>query len=325
MTLDDLEKEWRATNEAAATKEQREQLIAATSRRVEKLWGCIFRRDVVETIAAVFVIIFFGRYCYVKPTEYLVSKIGSGFLVCYKLHRTRTIQQPAPCDAPVREFCRIELDRLDRQIQLLRSVLWWYITPCMVGVNIVFTGSFIPLGVGTIELGIASLGYGLFTLLFAWWLYSLNMRAVAKELLPARNELANFLSQLEGAGSDTLRPIEQSLERSSKRGHPFFLVVLLVTLTALGTATAFFVFQARDRERGEQQRKTPSAFAIGDAEGLLTDLIPALRKEKELVGLAAMVMVDGQVAACAADGERKKASNVPIQLGDRWHLGGFDH
>ncbi len=327
MTLDELDREWRATNEAAATKEQREQLIAATSRRVERLWGCIFGRDVRETIAAVFVIIFFGLYCYLAPTDYVVPKIGAGFLVCwalfiiYKLHRTRTIQQPASLDAPVCEFCRIELDRLDRQIQLLRSVLWWYIAPCMVGVNIVFTGSLLPSGVGTIALGIASLCYGLFTLLLAWWLYALNRRAVAKELLPARNELANLLSQLEGVGSDTLRSIKQPAERLSKRGHPFLLVALLVTLTALGTAAAFFVFQARDRERGEQQRETPSAVPIGGAEALLADLIPALRKEKELVGLAAMVMIDGQVIASAAHGERKKGSGVPIELGDRWHLG----
>jgi CubicO group peptidase (beta-lactamase class C family) len=32
-------------------------------------------------------------------------------------------------------------------------------------------------------------------------------------------------------------------------------------------------------------------------------------------------MADGQVVACAADGERKRGSGVPIELGDRWHLG----
>ena len=36
-----------------------------------------------------------------------------------------------------------------------------------------------------------------------------------------------------------------------------------------------------------------------------------------------MVMVDGQVEAAAADGERKKGSGVPLEIGDRWHLGGI--
>jgi CubicO group peptidase (beta-lactamase class C family) len=31
-------------------------------------------------------------------------------------------------------------------------------------------------------------------------------------------------------------------------------------------------------------------------------------------------MVDGQVVASAVDGERKRGSGVPIELGDRWHV-----
>ena len=50
---------------------------------------------------------------------------------------------------------------------------------------------------------------------------------------------------------------------------------------------------------------------------------PIYRKEKNLVGLAAMVMVDGQVEAAAAHGERKIGSGVPLEIGDRWHLGGI--
>lgn len=53
----------------------------------------------------------------------------------------------------------------------------------------------------------------------------------------------------------------------------------------------------------------------------LADLIGGLREEKKLVGLAAVVTVDGQVMASAADGERMIGSGVPIELGDRWHLG----
>jgi len=53
----------------------------------------------------------------------------------------------------------------------------------------------------------------------------------------------------------------------------------------------------------------------------LADLVTELRKEHKLVGLAAMVMVDGKVMSSAADGERKIHSGVPIELGDRWHLG----
>ena len=39
--------------------------------------------------------------------------------------------------------------------------------------------------------------------------------------------------------------------------------------------------------------------------------------------LAAMVMVDGKVEAASAYGERKQGSGVPLEISDRWHLGGI--
>lgn len=235
MNFDELDKEWRATNQAAATQEQREQMVAATRRRVERFWGQIFRRDAVETIAAVVVMVFFGRYCYVAPAEYVISKVGAALLVCwtlfiiYKMHRVRTIQQPAPIDAPVREYCRIELSRLDRQIQLLRTVHWWYIGPCILGVNTMF--------VGLAGIQIESLIYCVVTLLFAWGIYRLNQRAVAKELAPQRHELARLLSQLD----NTVAPMEPTPEQSTKATRIRSLFVLLMALAVIGIATAVLV------------------------------------------------------------------------------------
>lgn len=59
----------------------------------------------------------------------------------------------------------------------------------------------------------------------------------------------------------------------------------------------------------------------GPAGASLADLVTDLRKEHKLIGLGAMVMVDGKVMSSAADGERKKGSGVSLELGDRWHLG----
>lgn len=53
----------------------------------------------------------------------------------------------------------------------------------------------------------------------------------------------------------------------------------------------------------------------------LAERVAALRKEHKLVGLAAMVMIDGKVIATAAAGERKIHSGVPIELDDEWHIG----
>ncbi|MDZ4857445.1 MAG: serine hydrolase domain-containing protein [Candidatus Hydrogenedentes bacterium] len=75
------------------------------------------------------------------------------------------------------------------------------------------------------------------------------------------------------------------------------------------------------RERREQQKATQNTVSIEDAETVIAKLIPRLREEKKLVGLAAMVVVDGKVIASAVDGERKKGSGVQLAIGDRWHLG----
>lgn len=59
----------------------------------------------------------------------------------------------------------------------------------------------------------------------------------------------------------------------------------------------------------------------GPAGAALAELVGGLRKEHKLVGLAALVTVDGKLVATAADGERKIHSGVPIELDDEWHIG----
>lgn len=59
----------------------------------------------------------------------------------------------------------------------------------------------------------------------------------------------------------------------------------------------------------------------GPSGAWLARLITDLRQQNQLVGLGAIVMVDGQVVATAVDGERKIDSGVPLELADRWHIG----
>ena len=79
---------------------------------------------------------------------------------------------------------------------------------------------------------------------------------------------------------------------------------------------------ASERDRLERKQPTRSSDHTKDADAPLTKLVVKLRKEKDLVGLAALVMVDGKVVASAADGERKKGSGVWLDVGDQWHIGG---
>jgi len=61
-----------------------------------------------------------------------------------------------------------------------------------------------------------------------------------------------------------------------------------------------------------QPRETP---------GSLAEQVKQHREKHNLVGLAAMVMVDGKVVDSAANGERETGSGVSVEVTDRWHLG----
>src|SRR4051812_44129381 len=54
---------------------------------------------------------------------------------------------------------------------------------------------------------------------------------------------------------------------------------------------------AQERERGEREQPTRGSPHVDNAESPITKLVVRLRKEKDLVGLAAMVMVDGKVVS----------------------------
>ncbi len=64
-----------------------------------------------------------------------------------------------------------------------------------------------------------------------------------------------------------------------------------------------------------------AARQAGPSGEALADLVTKLTAEKQLVGLAAMVVVDGEQQAAAACGERKIRSGILTQINDQWHLG----
>ena len=196
MTFDDLRSSWQENNEESMSAEQREEIVARVCRRVERLGSSICRRDVIETIASVAAVFFFTRFF--LRSDVPVAKIGAAIVVAwavfiiYKLHRTRLVQKRTCLDASVREFCKTEMERLDRQIRLVRSVLWWYIIPPVIGVNLLFFG---VTGFGT-----AAVAYCIVTVLLGWGIYLLNQRAVSKSLVPARDELSDLLHEMNGTG-----------------------------------------------------------------------------------------------------------------------------
>lgn len=88
---------------------------------------------------------------------------------------------------------------------------------------------------------------------------------------------------------------------------------------AIAGASICVVAAARAQEGpASEDKPMAGAQAIMDR---LTDLVPEIRAEKKLIGLGAMIMVDGKVVAAVVDGERRRGSGIALEVGDRWHLG----
>src|SRR5690606_9924590 len=79
---------------------------------------------------------------------------------------------------------------------------------------------------------------------------------------------------------------------------------------------------AAAREMAKLKAALPNMAPVDVEKMPLAESIPALRQQRDLVGLAAMVTVEGKVVDSAVDGERKQWSGVPLEITDRWYLGG---
>jgi hypothetical protein len=111
------------------------------------------------------------------------------------LRRARTGHSPPDADRPVAEALRVEREKLDEQIRVLDTVLWWYIAPLAVGILLVVGG----------DAGLSwfTLGYGAVVVALGAGAYYLNQREVRTHLRPRRAKLTRMLRRVEeGARQD---------------------------------------------------------------------------------------------------------------------------
>ena len=83
-------------------------------------------------------------------------------------------------------------------------------------------------------------------------------------------------------------------------------------------ARPFQATTAADAPRGAAG--TP-AQPTGDLQELLETRVAGLREDTGLTAVAVAVAVDGDLAAAAVSGERRRDSGIPVTVGDRWHMG----
>lgn len=202
MTLDDYRDAWRESPDPDREGADEEELLAFVREQSAAFEKKIRRRDLLETLAVVVVAAFFG-YELVTATSWLVRAgaalvIAGGAFVVWWLHRARRAGPDRAGDRPVAEQLRAQRERLDIQIRLLKSVLWWYLAPLAAGAVLFAVGQGTPVWSTALTLGVVAV-----VCVVVW---RLNQRAVERKLGPRRRELTRLLEQLDEEGADRERP-----------------------------------------------------------------------------------------------------------------------
>ena len=163
-------------------------LVQSESRRLDRR---IRRRDARELIAAAIGGLLMAPGIFLGP---VLSRVGAAVVICglvviaIRLTRARNVDRAASdASLPVVASIEAELRRVDAQIALLESVLWWYVTPVLAGAFMIVAGR---LGASRL-----TLAYGVALMLLAWGIVALNGRAARRILYPRKAELRALLAQ----------------------------------------------------------------------------------------------------------------------------------
>lgn len=108
--------------------------------KLDRLDRDVRRRDVREYVAACVVMAFFGWQAAVATEPLarlgaLIVVFGSMFIIVWSRRSAAAPSRQAfTADLPIVQFCARELDRIESQVRLLKSVWWWYLGPTITGV-----------------------------------------------------------------------------------------------------------------------------------------------------------------------------------------------
>lgn len=319
MDADKYQRAWQAHSSQTRVTVDAELLLKEVRRNQRDFLATILRRDVIEVAAALLMLpywVYEGLTSSLPWTWWLtvpaIIWVGGFFLV----DRMRHPQTPSDPGEPLLKCVKNSLTQVEHQIWLLRNIFWWYLLPFTISILAFFAQ--VSWQASRDWLEALAAGGLLFAILLAVYYFVdyINQRAVRTQLGPRRQELLALLKSL---GDETTG--EGSLESTESVASPriyrrwlvvavlsFVIYVVIVFVLASGITNSSY--------DGPAKIEGPAGTSL---EKLVTDL----RREKKLVGLAAMVMVDGQVEAAAAQGERQIGSGVSLEISDRWHLGGI--
>ncbi len=319
MDFDSFQKAWQSQSSHTRVTIDADLLRKEVQRSQQNFGATIFHRDFRELVVGLVMlpVWFYLGHRYSLPwTWWLAIPAITWVCLFIVVDRIRHRQWcPSEPGEPLLGCVNSSLVQVEHQIWLLRNVFWWYLLPFTIAIMAFFTQAAWQRTAAWWTFALALAPNAIFLLVLYGFVYWLNQHAVRRSLVPRREELLTLRASLddETSGDDVSAT---SLDDIKSPG--VFRQTLLVTaLSAVAVGLLFLAdmaYQSTVVPTLKGSRGTPAAFA---------NLIADKRDEKNLVGLAALVTVNGKVVAAAASGERKWASGTMIELGDEWHIGGI--
>jgi CubicO group peptidase (beta-lactamase class C family) len=288
-----LKELWRTQSIEPAPLPDSEQLARMES-RLRSMNRALFWRDCRENIAAVFVVVCFGVYFFIFTAP--LARAGSlmvvlsGLLViAYPIWRKRRVPRASP-DAWVMPSLECELRRVKVEIELLRSVHWWYILPGSASLLVFLAG----LNLSLIWLLLCVLS-GIAMDAFIYWI---NQLACDKRLLPLKRELESLID-FDGS----VPPLE------TPRRYLMTRMIMFLSGLLLAGSLAYLIAADADVRPAESLPDPTSR------------MLEAIRIQHGFPALAAAVIVDGRIAATNAVGFRTLGGTDPVTVNDKFHIG----
>ena len=194
MNLDDLKTTWQQRHSETADG-CIDELASNVVTRTSRFERSVLIRDLIETVAAIAVIVFFGYYIQQNIFSWITSPgtiivIVAAIQLIVVMHWTRRRGGRPRYDLSLKDFCDAELARVDRQIKLIRNVNYWYTAPLLLGAAVfmfemMFSEPDVPLLFTLSVFGV----FCVILLMFGWLVYWINQRSVRKNMMPFREEL----------------------------------------------------------------------------------------------------------------------------------------
>jgi hypothetical protein len=192
MRLDHIRAVWHQQLEHPASRNEVELIARLVEQFAQDMERKLFRRDVTESSLALAGVVFFGWLAVRLPM--VTGKIGcliivaGAVVIIAKFWHTRHAGRPPAGSLPLEGYLSQERQHLVRQIRLLRSVAWWYLSPTLLGANLIFW-AISPSWIFSACYSVVSVMVGV----FIWWL---NQQAIRSELQPMLDEIDRVTRQL---------------------------------------------------------------------------------------------------------------------------------